>query len=78
MTRIKKKGEENVIDFQRDFRQGQVQEIQQITGGTAICLAWVLKFEGEHCDPIPRSQVSRPPIRLVFSRWICIIKDRVL
>lgn len=37
MTRIIKKGEENVIDFQSDFRQGQVQEVQQITGGTAIC-----------------------------------------
>lgn len=66
MTRIKKKGEENVIDFQRDFRQGQVQEIQQITGGTAICSGVGVEICGEHCDPIPRSQVSRPRLGLCF------------
>lgn len=53
MTRIKKKRKENVIDFQRDFRQGQVQEIQQITGGTAICSGMGVEICGEHCDPGP-------------------------
>lgn len=50
MTRIIKKGEENVIDFQSDFRQGQVQEVQQITGGTAICSGVGVEICGEHCD----------------------------